>query len=168
MSGLLESMASSPWLFSRLLGFGLRSHWASGWPRSGPPSLSLSSTLLWCFRFSCSGLPLPRTPGQASSADCVPGQHFFFLIVVLGKEVLSLSHRERGSFVHLTSSGINPPALIFFSQGGVRVPLCWQLSSQSMWRAALRLPAHLSASQVIPDCQRFTVLGPSSLKCLLA
>lgn len=152
MSGLLESMASSPRLFSRLLGFGLRSHWASGWPRSGPPSLRLSSTLLWCFRFSCSGLPLPCTPGQASSADCVPGQHFSSLVVVLGKEVLSLSHRE--SFVHLTSSGINP--------------LCRQLSSQSMWRAALRLPAHLSASQVIPDCQRFTVLGPSSLKCLLA
>lgn len=152
MSGLLESMASSPRLFSRLLGFGLRSHWALGWPRSGPPSLRLSSTLLWCFRFSCSGLPLPCTPGQASSADCVPGQHFSSLVVVLGKEVLSLSHRE--SFVHLTSSGINP--------------LCRQLSSQSMWRAALRLPAHLSASQVIPDCQRFTVLGPSSLKCLLA
>lgn len=166
MSGLLESMASSPWLFSRLLGFGLRSHWALGWPRSGPPSLRLSSTLLWCFRFSCSGLPLPCTPGQASSADCVPGQHFSSLVVVLGKEVLSLSHRE--SFVHLTSSGINPPALIFFSQGEGRVPLCRQLSSQSMWRAALRLPAHLSASQVIPDCQRFTVLGPSSLKCLLA
>ena len=102
------------------LGLGLPWEWTPPWSPSSTPSV--------VFPFSHCRMPLPWPPGRPllhTASSCCSICHEGLtplLMVVLGKEVLSLYRREGASSLHLTSLGINPQTLTFFPQGEAAFP----------------------------------------------